>query len=80
MPPPSIIVFSGGGYQAYWKLKEPLEINGDIAKAEDAKRYNMQLERIFKADSCHNIDRIMRLPGTINIPGVDKLARVARQL
>jgi hypothetical protein len=75
VPPPSIIVFSGGGYQAYWKLKEPIEINGDIAKAEDAKLYNKHLERLFEGDNCHNIDRIMRLPGTINIPDAKKLAK-----
>ena len=68
IPRPTVIIFSGGGYQGFWKLKEPIEINGDLALAEEAKRYNQQLEILFGADNCHNIDRIMRLPGTINIP------------
>lgn len=72
VPRPTIIIFSGGGLQAFWKLKEPIPINGDLGRAEDAKRYNMQLETLFSADNCHNIDRLMRLPGTINIPDARK--------
>ena len=33
IPDPTVIVFSGGGYQAFWKLKKPFLIDGDIAKA-----------------------------------------------
>lgn len=72
VPKPTVVIFSGGGYQAFWKLQEPIEIEGDLAKAEDAKRYNQQLEVLFGADNCHNIDRIMRLPGTINVPDAKK--------
>ncbi len=72
IPKPTVIVFSGGGYQGFWKLKEPIIIDGDLEKAEDVKRYNQQLEVIFGADNCHNIDRIMRLAGTMNIPDAKK--------
>jgi hypothetical protein len=75
VPEPSFIVFSGGGYQAFWKLREPIPINGDLARAEDAKRYNMQLERVFGGDNCHNIDRLCRLPGTMNVPDAKKLKK-----
>lgn len=72
LPPPTVIVFSGGGYQGFWKLKEPLPINGNLEVAEDLKRYNLQIEILYGADHVHNIDRIMRLPGTINRPGAKK--------
>lgn len=72
IPPPTVIVFSGGGYQGFWHLREPLPIDGDLARAEDAKRWNLALELAFGADHCHNIDRIMRLPGTLNIPDAKK--------
>ena len=72
VPPPSAIVFSGGGYQGFWRLREPLPINGEEGLYEEAKRYNQQLEIIFGADNCHNVDRIMRLPGTINRPDAKK--------
>lgn len=75
VPPPTFVVFSGGGYQAFWKLKEPIVIDGDIEKAEDAKLYNVSLERVFGGDSCHNVDRIMRVPGTWNLPDAKKLAK-----
>ena len=75
IPEPSVITFSGGGYQAFWKLAEPVSIDGDVAKYEDAKLYNIQLERIFEGDNCHNVDRIMRLPGTVNVPDAKKLKK-----
>lgn len=75
VPPPTCVIFSGGGYQGFWKLAEPVRIEGDLALAEDAKRYNQQLELLFGADNCHNIDRIMRLPGTVNIPNAQKLKK-----
>ena len=70
---PSGIVFTGGGYQLIWRLEEPIPIDGDLAKAEDAKLYNVQLENRFGADRCHNIDRILRLPGTLNPDFPDRL-------
>ena len=75
VPRPTVIIFSGGGYQGFWKLEDPLPIDGDLERAEDAKRYNLQLELLFGADNCHNVDRIMRLPGTINIPDAKKLRK-----
>lgn len=66
-PPPTVIVFSGGGYHAYWKLKEP---NDDLVRVETI---NIGLANALGGDNCHNIDRIMRLPGTVNIPNATKL-------
>jgi hypothetical protein len=68
VPRPSVIVDSGGGIQAFWRLSRPVRIDGRPELYEEAKRYNQQLEITFGADSCHNVDRIMRLPGTINWP------------
>jgi len=72
VPPPTVIVFSGGGYQGFWKLAQPLALDGSLEQAEDAKLWNLALERAFGADHCHNIDRIMRLPGTVNLPDAKK--------
>lgn len=72
VPKPTVVVFSGGGYQGFWRLDNEFEINGDIGLAETAKRWNLQLELLFGADNCHNVDRIMRLPGTINVPDAKK--------
>lgn len=78
VPPPSIIIDSGGGYQALWKLDEPIELEAESktdrqAAAEDAKLYSLKLKYTFDgADGCHNIDRIFRLPGSINYPYAHK--------
>ena len=68
IPKPTAIVFSGGGFHGYWSLAEPVPIDGEEEKYEAAKLFNLQLEIAFGADHCHNVDRIMRLPGTVNWP------------
>jgi hypothetical protein len=72
LPKPTVITFSGGGYQAFWKLAESIELSGEVAKIEEAERYNVQIAKLLAADNCHNADRIMRLPGTINWPNKAK--------
>lgn len=67
-PAPSFIVFSGGGYQAFWRFSEP---TADLDRVE---RINRQLAADLGGDNCHNIDRIMRLPGTVNVPNAKKRA------
>lgn len=76
-PKPTVIVDSGGGYQGFWKLNpsDKLDINGSVAKAQELEAYNIQLEKVFQADHCHNVDRIMRLPGTINVPTAKKVKK-----
>ncbi|MHC2708386.1 hypothetical protein ACVIWV_007679 [Bradyrhizobium diazoefficiens] len=68
IPKPTVILFSGGGYQAFWRLEGPIVLDGKLELAETAALYNVAMEHIFQGDNCHNIDRIMRLPGTVNIP------------
>ena len=65
---PTLIIDSGNGYQAYWKLTKSVMLDGTEAAAEDYEAYNRQLEFLFDGDHCHNADRLMRLPGTINMP------------
>lgn len=72
-PPPSLIIDSGGGLQGLWRLEEPGQyIGGNIPAAEEAEAYNQQLEIMLGGDSCHNCDRILRLPYTINLPNEKK--------
>lgn len=70
-PKPSVIVFSGGGYQAYWLLKEPIEIES-VDVIEQVEAINRRFEKDLDGDHCFNIDRIMRLPGTVNLPDEKK--------
>lgn len=79
LPPPTCVVFSGGGYQGFWRLEDPFQIDGQEALYEEATLWNKQLELLFTADSCHNVDRIMRLPGTINRPDAKKRKKGRRE-
>ncbi len=72
LPPPSLIVFTGGGYQVMWRLLEPVPIR-DLAHAEDLARYNLQIRNLLDGDSAQDVSRILRLPGTVNWP--NKLKR-----
>jgi hypothetical protein len=71
-PSPSAVVYSGGGYQGFWKLDASLYVGGDANRISDLEAYNRQLGIVLQGDNTWNIDRIMRLPGTINIPDEKK--------
>ncbi|MEX2123262.1 MAG: primase-helicase family protein [Woeseia sp.] len=75
LPKPHIVIFSGGGFQVFWRLEKKFEIGGSIELAEDFERYNRTIEQVLDADNCHNVDRIMRLPGTMNIPDATKMKK-----
>lgn len=79
VPPPTCITFSGGGYQGFWRLQEPLLLNGSPESYEEAKRFNKQIELELGGDNCHNVDRIMRVPGTINRPDARKRKKGRRE-
>jgi hypothetical protein len=53
---------AGGGLQAFWRLDE---LAGNLAAVE---RLNQRVAHELGGDHCHNIDRLMRLPGTVNFP------------
>lgn len=74
-PEPTTGVMSGGGIQFFWQLDEPIMIEGEVGLAEDAKLYNVHIERVYDADNCHDVCRLMRIAGTINIPDEKKKAK-----
>jgi hypothetical protein len=83
VPRPTVVVSSGYGMQAYWRLKEavvlPRDAPGWQAAVDEYEGYNNWLVAQFAADgSAKNIDRILRLPGTVNYPTPkkQKLGRV----
>lgn len=75
-PKPTVIIDSGGGYQGFWRLDRPVPIP---AKAKDdivgrLEGYNRWLERELGGDHCHNVDRLMRVPFSVNLPNMKKRA------
>lgn len=66
--PPTLIIDSGGGLQAFWRLSGP-------ASLADVESVNRSIaERFRGGDACHSIDHLMRLPGTVNYPNEKKRA------
>ena len=74
IPEPSCIIDSGNGFWGMWRLDLPVLMSG-ASSIVDIERYNRKLEQVFGADSCHNVDRLCRLPGSVNIPTGQKLKR-----
>jgi putative DNA primase/helicase len=68
--PPTLIVHSGGGFHCYWVLNTPANVSEIGLKA--LENVNRAILTKIKADGgTHNINRILRVPGTFNfkIPG-----------
>lgn len=67
--PVSFVLDSGNGVQGFWRLEDVLH---NVASVE---QLNRRLSAKFGGDNCHNIDRLMRIPGTVNFPDATKRAR-----
>jgi len=84
IPRPNRVIDSGRGYWGYWKLATPQPVDGSENNmngplTEAVESYGRGIEQAFDdrfADGCRNIDRIARLPGTVNT----KTGHVARVL
>lgn len=72
---PSYIVDSGGGLQPVWLFDKPVP---NVALIEGI---NLRLAELFNGDHCQNIDRLLRVPGSLNTPDAKKAAagRVPRR-
>ena len=77
--PPSVLVDSGHGYQAYWVFKEPEILDDDAARAKTktlTRAWNATARVCaghlkFQIDSTFDLARVFRLPGTKNWKGAD---------
>jgi hypothetical protein len=85
-PRPTTIVFSGGGFQPTWRLEQPIpltqcgeSIKGWSEVVEDVKARAKNLEGHFAVDSTPNIDRVLRVPGTVNHPTQKTKREAGRQ-
>ncbi len=75
--PPSIVVWTGGGFHVYWLLREPwvLETPAEREQAEGLVRkvqWALQKEagvHGWRIDHTADLGRVLRLPGTLNQKG-----------
>lgn len=66
--PPSFTLATGGGLGAFWRLDDTVRDKRAVTMT------NKALERLLRGDNCHNHDRLMRVPGTVNYPNAKKRA------
>lgn len=59
VPPPHVIINSGRGLWALWRLTRRVP-------ADEAEAINYALAKTLGGDHCHNIDRVARVPFTRN--------------
>lgn len=77
VPRPSYIGRSGNGLHLLWKLDgEEFNIGGADGQIEAIEAYNRGIMLALGADKATiNVDRLLRLPGTINLPNKNKRER-----
>jgi hypothetical protein len=70
--PPTFRIDSGGGIQLIWKLdrKYPADQYREWAEGQ-----GLAIAKLVEGDKIHNIDRFLRLPGTVNVPIPSKKAK-----
>lgn len=68
--PPTCIIDSGNGVQPIWATKREVLAPAIIARIEAETQ---AIETALGAGGTHNIDRLLRLPGTVNYPNAKKL-------
>ena len=81
-PHPSAIIDSGNGLQVLWRLDQPIALGElvdrkyspeDQARIDDVEaRIGALIVRLGGETGTQNIDRILRLPGTIKLPNRKK--------
>jgi hypothetical protein len=72
--PPTIIVDSGNGFHAYWRLRTPVTIDS-LASIAQVERYLKALAQLLGADpKAAELARILRVPGTLNLKNLPESA------
>lgn len=69
-PRPSVTIDSGGGMQGFFLLAEPVPLDGDGVEEVEAR--GSGIRAAVDGDAVQNVDRVMRLPGTVNWPSAKK--------
>jgi hypothetical protein len=90
VPRPTAIIDSGNGLQLLWRLSEPIPLGEPVDGGEgklvfgavdeaviaDVEECSKKLMELLGAKAgTQNIDRILRLPGTLNLPNAVKRKR-----
>ena len=69
--PPSFIIDSGGGLQALWLIGKGHD--SAAMRSHTARANQALIEKLGGDYGTWNLDRLLRLPGTVNLPNAKKL-------
>jgi len=69
---PTAVVDSGNGIQAFWRLDPVIVLDGADATEMVESRNKALASELLGDMAVHNVDRILRLPGTKNLPNRKK--------
>jgi P4 family phage/plasmid primase-like protien len=75
---PTAIVDSGGGFQAFWMLRQSVPAGGTNTATAEAIGSSLAAifqTATFKADPVQAISTVLRVPGTRNFPNAEKKAK-----
>jgi predicted P-loop ATPase len=92
-PRPTVLVDSGNGLQGLWRLEQRIELGQPVKNGKELEfsakdkvtiddvedRIAAIMQRLGAKAGTQNIDRILRLPGTINLPNAAKLRAGRKQ-
>lgn len=70
----SFVVDSGHGLQAFWMLADGPDLTS-IQAQEAFEGLNRRLGELFGSSGTYNVDRVMRVPGTVNYPNASKISK-----
>ncbi|MEM0989536.1 MAG: phage/plasmid primase, P4 family [Pseudomonadota bacterium] len=73
-PRPSVVIDSGGGMQGFFILREPIPLDSADTVA-DVEARAAAIKVAVGGDGVQNVDRVMRLVGTVNWPSEKKRKR-----
>jgi len=71
---PTILVHTGNGLQYWWLYTEPVPIS-EAWPLERFEAINRGLAQALGGDAVHDLARVLRVPGTLNLPDAKKRAR-----
>lgn len=70
----SIVVDSGHGLQAFWLVTDGAALTS-VQEQQRFEGLNARLGALFGSSGTHNVDRVMRVPGTVNYPNASKISK-----
>lgn len=71
---PTIVVHTGNGLQAWWLYSSPVEIS-DEWPVDRLEAISRGIAKALGGDAVHDVARVLRVPGTMNLPDAKKRTR-----